>query len=127
MKEKIKYLLSSGIAFIIDYALILLLNAILPVASMEIGALGAWCVSSLTNFFLNHNVVFHSKVPIKKALAEYYGLAGIVFILKTYVVLELLTRIFGIPLKYAKLLAEVLFFISNYLIQKFFIFCVRKK
>ncbi len=125
MKEKLKYLISSGAAFIIDYVLLLFLDALLPVASMELGALCAWCVSSLTNFFLNRNFVFSSNVPLRVALPEYYGLAGVVFVLKTYVVLELLTRLIGIPLKYAKLIAEVLFFVSNYFIQKLFIF--RKK
>lgn len=122
MKEKLKYLFSSGAAFVIDYVLLLLFDSILPVASMEIGAFCAWIVSSLTNFFLNRNFVFASDVPLRIALPEYYGLAGAVFVLKTYVLLELLTRLAGIPLKYAKLIAEVVFFISNYIIQKMFIF-----
>lgn len=126
MKEKLKYLLSSGAAFVIDYVLLLLLDGILPVASMEIGAFCAWCVSSLSNFFLNRSFVFASKVPLRTALPEYYGLAGVVFILKTYVVLEILTRFVGIPLKYAKLIAEVVFFVSNYFIQKIFIFKKQK-
>ncbi len=127
MKEKLKYLFSSGIAFVIDYILLLFFDSILPVASMEIGAFLAWLVSSLTNFFLNRNFVFVSKVSLRKALPEYYGLAGVVFVLKTYVILELLTRLIGIPLKYAKLTAEVIFFISNYVIQKMFIFKQIKK
>ncbi len=127
MKEKLKYLFSSGIAFAIDYVLLLFFNSLLPVASMEIGAFWAWLVSSLTNFFLNRNFVFVSTVPLRKALPEYYGLAGTVFLLKTYVLLELLTRLIGIPLKYAKLIAEVIFFISNYVIQKVFIFSKKQK
>lgn len=127
MKEKLKYLFSSGAAFVIDYILLLILDSILPVASMEIGAFFAWIVSSLTNFFLNRNFVFVSDAPLRNALPEYYGLAGVVFVLKTYVVLELLTRLAGIPLKYAKLIAEVIFFVSNYIIQKMFIFRKNKK
>ncbi len=122
MKEKLKYLFSSGIAFVIDYILLLLWDAVLPVASLEIGAFLAWIVSSITNFFLNRNFVFQSEVSLHQALPEYYGLAGVVFVIKTYVVLEILTRLIGIPLKYAKLIAEVIFFISNYIIQKLFIF-----
>ncbi len=122
MKEKLTYLLSSGIAFVVDYFLLLFLDSLLPIASMEIGAFFAWCVSSLTNFFINRNIVFRSDVPLRKALPEYYGLAGVVFVLKTYVILEVLTRLCGIPLKYAKLIAEVIFFISNYIVQKTWIF-----
>lgn len=127
MKEKFKYLFSSGIAFAIDYILLLFLASVLPAASLELGAFLAWLVSSLTNFFLNRNFVFASQTPLKKALPEYYGLAGVVFVLKTYVVLELLTRLIGIPLKYAKPIAEVIFFVSNYFIQKIYIFRKSKK
>lgn len=127
MKEKFKYLLSSGAAFVIDYILLLVLDSVLPAASLEIGAFLAWVVSSLTNFFLNRNFVFMSQVPLKKALPEYYGLAGVVFLLKTYVVLEFLIRLIGIPLKYSKLIAEVIFFVSNYIIQKLYIFKKNKK
>lgn len=127
MKEKFKYLLSSGVAFIIDYILLMFLDSVLPAASLEIGAFLAWIVSSLTNFFLNRNFVFMSQAPLKKALPEYYGLAGIVFVLKTYVVLEFLIRLIGIPLKYSKLIAEVIFFVSNFIIQKLYIFTKNKK
>lgn len=127
MKEKFKYLLSSGVAFIIDYVLLMFLDSVLPTASLEIGAFLAWIVSSLTNFFLNRNFVFMSQAPLKKALPEYYGLAGIVFVLKTYIALEFLIRLIGIPLKYAKLIAEVIFFVSNYIIQKLYIFKKNKK
>ena len=121
--RSLKYLFSSGLAFVIDYVLLLLLDGVLPVAaSMEIAAPAAWIVSSLTNFFLNRNFVFRSNAPLAVALPEYYGLAGIVFVLKTYVLLELLTRLLHIPLWIAKLAAEVVFFISNYFIQKKFIF-----
>lgn len=127
MKEKLKYLLSSGIAFVIDYGLLMFFDAVLPVASLEIGAFFAWLFSSFTNFLLNRNFVFVSEVPLKKALPEYYGLAGAVFVLKTYVVLECLVRLIGIPLKFSKPTAEVIFFVSNYAIQKLFIFRKTKK
>lgn len=126
MKEKLKYLFSSGVAFGIDYVLLLVFERSLPVASLELGALLAWIVSSLTNFFINRNFVFKSDAPLKKALPEYYALAGVVFILKTYVVLELMTRFVGIPLEYAKPVAEVIFFVSNFLFQKVYIFGKRK-
>ena len=90
-----------------------------------IAAPGAWVVSSLTNFFMNRNFVFRSSAPLKTALPEYYGLAGLVFFLKTYVLLELMVRVIGLPKEIAKLVAEVVFFVSNYFIQKKLIF--RKK
>lgn len=120
--KSLKYLFSSGLAFIIDYALVLLLNAVIPSSlSMEIAMVAAWICSSLTNFFLNRNFVFRSDAPLIKAMPEYYGLAGVVFLCKAGL-LELLTRILHIPLGIAKLGAEILFFVSNYFIQKKLIF-----
>lgn len=125
--EPLKFLFSSGVAFIIDYVLLMVLNKYINVAvgTMEIAALLAWCTSSLTNFFLNRVFVFKSNAPFWPSFAEYYGLAGAVFVLKTYVLLEVLTRVLHINLPIAKLIAEVVFFISNYFIQKLLIF--RKK
>ncbi|MBE6542222.1 MAG: GtrA family protein [Ruminococcaceae bacterium] len=123
--HSMKYLFSSLVAFLIDYTLLIILNSslsVVSIASLEISAVIAWCVSSLTNFFLNRNFVFRSSTPLPKAFAEYYGLAGIVFILKTFVILELLTRVVHINLEIAKLFAEVIFYICNYFIQKKFIF-----
>lgn len=121
--RSLKYLFSSGVAFVIDYVLLILLDRIFPFgASMELAAPCAWIVSSLSNFFLNRNFVFRSSEPLAVALPEYYGLAGVVFLLKTYVLLEMMTRLLHIPLTIAKLVAEVVFFVSNYFIQKKFIF-----
>lgn len=120
--QSLKYLFSSCVAFVIDYVLLLILDRIIPVASLEIGAVIAWICSSLTNFFMNRNFVFRSSAPIRVAFIEYYGLAAVVFVLKTYVLLELLTRVLHIPLIIAKPIAEVIFFISNYFIQKLLIF-----
>jgi len=123
--QSLKYLFSSCVSFVIDYIILLALDAVLPVASLEIGAVIAWICSSLTNFFMNRSFVFRSSAPLRTAFIEYYGLAVAVFILKTFVLLELLTRVIGIPLKISKPIAEVMFFTTNYFIQKLFIF--RKK
>lgn len=125
----LKYIFSSGVAFIIDYVLLMVLAGIFTFdGALElVAAPGAWIVSSLSNFFINRNFVFRSNAPLKVALPEYYGLAAIVFLLKTYVLLELMVRVLGIPLGIAKLVAEVAFFISNYFIQKIFIFKKKEK
>ncbi len=127
MREKgwvpLKYLFSSCLAFGIDYVLHLFLNGVLPFAlAMEVGGFIAWCVSSLTNFFVNRHFVFRSPVPLKTALTEYYSLAIVVHFVKNYVLLEVMTRALAIPLGFAKPVGEVVLFASNYLIQKKFIF-----
>ena len=123
----LKYVFSSVIAFIIDYILLLLLNKYLPIASLEIGAFIAWCVSSFVNFTVNRKFVFNSTVPLGKSLIEYYSLAGGVFVVKTYVFIEIMTRILSIPLAIAKPCAEVILFVINYFIQKKLIFNKKKK
>ncbi len=123
----LKYVFSSGVAFIIDYVLLLALNKVIPVASLEIGAFIAWCVSSFVNFTINRKFVFTSSVSLKTSLIEYYSLAGVVFLIKTYVFIELMTRVLSIPLAIAKPCAEVILFIINYFIQKKLIFGKRNK
>ena len=124
----LKYLFSSCLAFAIDYGIHLYLDSAIPLAaSMEIGAFLAWCISSITNFFVNRNFVFHSSAPLKPALPEYYSLAVVVHLLKSYVILEILTRVLRIPLYFAKPIAEVVLFAGNYLIQKKFIFRKKKE
>lgn len=119
----VKYLFSSCVAFAVDYVLHLYLNAVIPsAASMEIGAFIAWCCSSAVNFTINRSFVFHSTAPLKAALPEYYSLAIVVHLLKSYMILELLTRVLHLPLGIAKPIAEVVLFVGNYIIQKKFIF-----
>lgn len=124
----VKYLFSSCLAFAIDYALHLYLNSVIPLAaSMEIGAFLAWCCSSAVNFTVNRSFVFHSSAPLKVALPEYYSLAIVVHLLKSYVILELLTRVLHIPLGISKPIAEVVLFAGNYIVQKKFIFKRKKE
>ncbi len=123
----LKYLFSSFVAFVIDYALLMLLDDILPIASLEIGAFLAWCVSSAVNFLINRSFVFKSNASMKASLIEYYSLAVAVFAVKTYVIIELLTRLLTVPLIVAKPIAEVLLFVLNYFIQKKFIFGKQKR
>ena len=120
--QSLKYIFSSCVA--IDYVLLIVLERSLPISvgALEIAAAIAWICSSLVNFFINRNFVFRSSAPLRVALPEYYGLAGIVFVLKTYVLLEILARVFHIRIEIAKPIAEVVFFVINYIIQKLFIF-----
>ena len=122
--QSLKYIFSSCVAFAIDYVLLIVLERSLPISvgTLEIAAAIAWICSSLVNFFINRNFVFRSSAPLRVALPEYYGLAGIVFVLKTYVLLEILARVFHIRIEIAKPIAEVVFFVINYIIQKLFIF-----
>lgn len=120
----LRYIASSGIAFIIDYALLLLVEYVLgdlPLA-MEIAAIVAWIISSQTNFWINRLWVFKSEGKILPELGGYYSLAGFSFVIKTFVLLEIMCRALSIPLAIAKPIAEVIMFAVNYLVQKKVIF-----
>lgn len=123
----LKYVFSSGVAFIIDYVLLLALNKVIPVASLEIGAFIAMVRFVFCQLHDKPQVCVHFFSIAETSLIEYYSLAGVVFLIKTYVFIELMTRVLSIPLAIAKPCAEVILFIINYFIQKKLIFGKRNK
>lgn len=122
----LKFLFSSGVAFLIDYFLLLLLAPCMPFGSQQWNAVVAqaivWVLSSQTNFHLNRLLVFGASNRLWTAMAQYYSLAVFVLLGKS-VLLGVLTFL---PLWIAKLLCEVSFFLFNYIVQKKLIF-KRKK
>ncbi|MBO4355579.1 MAG: GtrA family protein [Clostridia bacterium] len=128
----IKYAMSSVLAFVIDYILTIALNYLLVNVlhiklGMEIAMFAAWVVSSNVNFNVNRFFVFRDSSPYFKAYIKYYALAALTFLVKSYVLIELFTRVFKIRLEIAKPIAETLMFIVTYIVQKFFIFTKKKK
>ena len=128
----LKFMTSSLIAFLVNYVLVLILYHLVltpDVAgelSMELSTLAAWPFSSFVNFIINRKWVFRSKVSFGKSLAEYYGLAVISFVMKSYVFLEVLTRLLRIPLAVAMPISELAMYIVNYFVQKRFVFTSKK-
>lgn len=122
--QALRYIASSGIAFIIDYVLLLIIERALGglTLSMEIAAVAAWLISSQVNFWMNRVWVFGSKKSPLPELGGYYALAAVSFSVKTFVLLELMVRVLTIPLAIAKPVAEVIMFAVNFIIQKMLIF-----
>ena len=81
-----KYTLSSLFSAVVDEGLFLLLSALLLPLSLPGMALTAISitvarvVSSLLNFYMNHRLVFHSRVPMGRALLRYCALAAPQFV-----------------------------------------------
>ena len=122
--QALRYIVSSGIAFVIDYVLLLIIESALgelPLA-MEIAAIAAWIISSQINFGINRVWVFGSKKSPLPELGGYYALAAVSFSVKTFVLLELMVRVLTVPLVIAKPIAEVIMFAVNFIIQKLLIF-----
>ncbi len=122
----LRFLLSSLFAFLINYALLLIFNKIFTFKfGTETALIGAWIVSSLSNFLVNRNWVFRSKDKPMRDLWQYYTLALPVFVVKNFGFIEMFYRLLHLPLWLAAPIAEVVLFILNYIIQKKLIF--RKK
>lgn len=122
--QALRYIVSSGIAFVIDYVLLLIIESALGELSlaMEIAAIVAWIISSQINFWINRVWVFGSKKSPLPELGGYYALAAVSFSVKTFVLLELMVRVLTVPLVIAKPIAEVIMFAVNFIIQKLLIF-----
>lgn len=127
--QSLKFLLSSGIAFVIDTLLLVAIAPLLPWRADISEALAqtvAWVVSSLTNFTLNQRFVFRAKGRTLVAMGQYYSLAVFVMLGKQ-VLLYLFSTLLSLPLVIAKLVCEVAFFLFNYIVQKKLIFRRKKQ
>ena len=122
--QALRYIVSSGIAFLIDYVLILLFESLFGgfVLALEVAAIAAWLISSQVNFWINRVWVFKSNKPFLPELGGYYTLAAVSFSVKTFILLELMVRLLSIPLAIAKPIAEVVMFAVNFIVQKVLIF-----
>ncbi len=125
--QPIRYGISSVIAFVIDYTILLVVEWLLGDFSlaMEVSAVVAFCVSSQVNFHINRRWVFRSEKSVWAEMGGYYALAAVSFTIKTFVLMELMVRVLMFPTWLAKPIAEVIMFVINFAVQKLLIF--RKK
>ncbi len=80
LKHFFRYTVSSIVSAVVDNGMFALLSALLhnvltgfPLTA--VCTVSARVVSSLLNFFMNHKLVFQSRVSVKKAMLRYYMLA----------------------------------------------------
>ena len=116
--EIIKFCASSILSFGVDYGLFCLLS--MMTGSLVLSNVFARIVSGTINFTLNKKVVFKSKTNTAFAALNYFALAVFILICNT-LVLKGLTSL-GITVYAAKIIAEIILFIFNYVIQHSFIF-----
>lgn len=135
LKHFFRYTISAIVSAVVDNGLSMLLNALLHTlisgaALTAVTTLGARAVSSLLNFFMNHKLVFESKVPTGKAMARYYMLA-LPQLLAQFLLTQGVFSLFGIQdhqvllrgVIYA-LVMTVLYFVS-YAIQQRWVFSAK--
>lgn len=75
-------------------------------------------VSSIVNYYLNREIVFASKA--KGSLVRYFALV-VVMLAVNYLLLLVLTGA-GIPLSVAQILAQIIIYPANYVIQRKYVF-----
>ena len=135
----LKYTTSSIIAFIIDFALMMIIKRLPGISSLDsavnaaIATGAAWIVSSAVNFTLNRTFVFEKKDEFWKSLVGYYSLAVAVYLSKLGIIEALVWggEKLGVSnsflLECAKIIAEVVMFIVTYFVQHNFIFKNKSK
>ena len=127
----LKFCASSLLAFIIDYVLVLLFNAVLialpqtrglPAKSkLLITVVCARVISATVNFFVNNKVVFKGNESLGKAAVKYASLA-LCILAVNYALMHLLNIVWAWPLALAKIVVEVLLFCVNFVVQGKFVF-----
>lgn len=122
----LKYVSSSLLSSLIDYAAFLLLCALFAKTSMSsalsilIATVGARLLSSLCNYAMNRTLIFKSRENIRKTILRYYALcAGQTAC--SYAGVYLLFRI-GCPKAIAKIPVDVLLFFLSFRIQRGWVF-----
>ena len=120
-----KFGMSSLLAAVIDYVLVLLFSAmtrgLAPATSLAVSVVGARLISASVNFCINRKVVFKGNETLGRAIAKYAALA-VCILAVNYALMHLLTITLGWPLALSKLLVEVLLFAVSFMVQGKFVY-----
>ena len=129
----LKFTASSLISFIVDYVLVLVLNAVFnSIASIDretalkLSVVIARLVSATVNFIINKKVVFEGNESTALSAAKYAALAAVILV-ANYLLIELLNIRLSVPLWIAKLVVEIVLFSVSFVVQGKFVFTKHKK
>lgn len=114
----LKFTASSGVATVIDYVLVLVLNAL--TGALFFPVIAARLVSASVNFAMNRRVFEATGVPLRRSALRYAALA-IAVVAGSYTMLAVLTGI-GIPLWIAKIIADTTMYLVYYSAQSRYVF-----
>ena len=114
----LKFTASSGVATIIDYVLVLVLNAL--TGALFFPVIAARLVSASVNFAMNRRVFEATGVPLRRSALRYAALA-VAVIAGSYTMLAVLTGI-GMPLWIAKIIADTTMYLVSYSAQSRYVF-----
>ena len=114
----LKFAASSGVATVIDYVLVLVLNAL--TGALFFPVVAARMVSASVNFAMNRRVFEATGVPLRRSALRYAALA-IAVVAGSYTMLAVLTGI-GMPLWIAKIIADTTMYLVSYSAQSRYVF-----
>lgn len=114
----LKFAASSGVATVIDYVLVLVLNAL--TGALFLPVITARVVSASVNFAMNRRVFEATGVPLRRSALRYAALA-VAVVAGSYTMLAVLTGI-GMPLWIAKIIADTTMYLVSYSAQSRYVF-----
>ena len=114
----LKFAASSGVATVIDYVLVLVLNAL--TGALFFPVIAARLVSASVNFAMNRRVFEATGVPLRRSAFRYVALA-VAVVTGSYTMLAVLTGI-GMPLWIAKIIADTTMYLVSYSAQSRYVF-----
>lgn len=114
----LKFAASSGVATVIDYVLVLVLNAL--TGALFFPVVTARLVSASVNFAMNRRVFEATGVPLRRSALRYAALA-VAVVAGSYTMLAVLTGI-GMPLWIAKIIADTTMYLVSYSAQSRYVF-----
>ena len=114
----LRFAASSGVATVIDYVLVLLLNSL--TGALFFPVVVARMVSASVNFAMNRRVFEATGVPLRRSALRYAALA-IAVVAGSYTMLAVLTGI-GMPLWIAKIIADTTMYLVSYSAQSRYVF-----
>lgn len=117
-REILKFSAASFVSFLTDYGLYCLLTAL--TGRLAFANVAARIVSASVNYVLNRRLVFQSRAPLARSIAQYAALAAVVLAGNT-LVLRALAGLGWNPYL-AKIVTELLFFILSWTAQRSIVF-----
>ena len=130
----VRFAMSSGVSFLVDYGLFTLLNAVILTSMADggrelIATYGARVVSAVVNFLLNRNMVFRDQTDPRRSAVRYAILAVIQAAASAGLValIHRLTNSSSLMETFIKIPVDVGLFLLSYNIQKKWVFGGHKK
>ena len=128
----ISFFISSGLAFVVDYALFFIVALMLPGNYKTLAFFPARAVSSILNYFTNQKIVFNSTDNPKRSLIRYYILS-VAQVIANYLIVNVLiekviaSSVSTIILTILKFIVELAIFPLSFIIQRKWVFPKKQK